>query len=201
MWESMLEKTQYLLGQKPTQADAEAARELKGLKPRPASHPNLFAWAAIVTKFSEAVTKTWAAGDLPRPASCEKKEEVKKSEDDIDEDDLFSGEPVAAPVKKPVVVKKKPAVVAKSIVLIEVKPWDEDTNLDELAKRILAVELDGLVWKTEYKKEPIAFGIFKLVVGMVIEDEKVSVDEDIVNMLQEWDDSVQSVDIVSFNKL
>ncbi len=57
------------------------------------------------------------------------------------------------------------------------------------------------MWKTEYKKEPIAFGIFKLVVGMVIEDEKVSVDEDIVNMLQEWDDAVQSVDIVSFNKL
>ena len=74
--------------------------------------------------------------------------------------------------------------------MIEVKPWDEDTDLDELAARILAVELDGLVWKTEYKKEPIAFGIFKLVVGLVIEDEKVSVDEDIVNMLQEWEDSV-----------
>ena len=59
-----------------------------------------------------------------------------------------------------------------------------------MAARILAVELDGLVWKTEYKKEPIAFGIFKLVVGLVIEDEKVSVDEDIVNMLQEWEDSV-----------
>ena len=37
--------------------------------------------------------------------------------------------------------------------------------------------MDGLYWKTQYKKEPVAFGIFKLIIGVTVEDEKVSVDE------------------------
>jgi hypothetical protein len=71
LWESLLNSSgaQYLLGPKPTQADALAAKELNGLKPNSATHPNLFAWAAMVTKFAEGVTSKWAAGDLPQPAS------------------------------------------------------------------------------------------------------------------------------------
>jgi len=48
--------------------------------------------------------------------------------------------------------------------------------------------MDGLLWKTEYKKEPIAFGVKKLVIGFVIEDLKVSVDDDIIALLESWDD-------------
>jgi len=77
----------------------------------------------------------------------------------------------------------------------------DETDLDALAAKILAIEKDGLFWKTEYKKEPVAFGIFKLIMGFVIEDDKVSVDNDIIPMLEEWEDEVQSVDINSFNKL
>jgi len=36
--------------------------------------------------------------------------------------------------------------------------------------------MDGLVWKTEFKKEPVAFGVFKIVIGAVVEDLKVSTD-------------------------
>lgn len=36
--------------------------------------------------------------------------------------------------------------------------------------------MDGLVWNTGYKKELIAYGIYKLVVGCVIEDDNVSTD-------------------------
>lgn len=60
--------------------------------------------------------------------------------------------------------------------MFEVKPADSDTNLDDLAKRILDIKMDGLYWKTEYKKEPVAFGIYKLIIGVTVEDEKVSVD-------------------------
>ena len=42
---------------------------------------------------------------------------------------------------------------------------------------IFSIELDGLFWKTEYKKEPVAYGIYKLVIGCVVEDEKVSTDD------------------------
>jgi len=37
--------------------------------------------------------------------------------------------------------------------------------------------MDGLYWKTEYKKEPVAYGIYKLIIGVSVEDEKVSVNE------------------------
>jgi translation elongation factor EF-1beta len=91
-------------------------------------------------------------------------------------------------------------VVAKSLIIWEVKPWEEETNLDDLAKKILDIKIDGLEWKTEYKKEPVAYGIFKLVIGAVVEDEKVSTD-DIAETIQGFEDMVQSVDIAAFNKL
>jgi elongation factor 1-beta len=71
----------------------------------------------------------------------------------------------------------KPKVIAKSLLIFDVKPWEMETDLDALAKEILKIEKDGLFWKTEYKKEPIAFGVHKLVIGCVVEDEKISVDD------------------------
>jgi len=60
--------------------------------------------------------------------------------------------------------------------------------------------MDGLVWKTESRKEPIAYGVYKLIVGCVIEDDKVGTD-DLVDAIQAFEDDVQSVDILSFNKI
>lgn len=60
--------------------------------------------------------------------------------------------------------------------------------------------MDGLVWKQDCKKEPIAYGVYKLIVGCVVEDDKVSVD-DLQEKIQEFEDEVQSVDILSFNKI
>ena len=65
---------------------------------------------------------------------------------------------------------------------------------------ILAIEQDGLVWKTEYKKEPIAYGINKLIVGCVLEDAKVSTDE-LQEKIEAFEDFVQSVDIAQFSKI
>jgi translation elongation factor EF-1beta len=48
---------------------------------------------------------------------------------------------------------------------------------------------------------PAAFGINKLQIALTIEDEKVSVDNDVVDVIRDFKDWVQSVDIVSFNKI
>ena len=61
--------------------------------------------------------------------------------------------------------------------------------------------MDGLVWKTEFKKEPVAFGVFKIIIGCVVEDEKVSVDDLQEKITEGYEDEVQSVDIAAFNKL
>ena len=97
--------------------------------------------------------------------------------------------------------KKKKVEVQKSLVLIDVKVYDPEQDYDALAEKILKnVKRDGLVWKTEYKLAEVAFGVKKIVMGMVVEDEKVSVD-DIIDELTSWEDEIQSVDIVAFNKL
>jgi translation elongation factor EF-1beta len=72
--------------------------------------------------------------------------------------------------------------------------------LDALAQEILKIEMDGLVWKTQYKKEPIAYGVFKILIGCTIEDEKVSTD-DLQEKIEAFEDLVQSVDIACFNKI
>jgi len=88
-----------------------------------------------------------------------------------------------------------------SLVMLEVKPLDDQVDLDALAKKLFAdITQEGLFWKTEYKKEPVAFGIFKLIVGFSLEDEKVSVD-DVVERIEGIDDMVQSVEIAVFNKI
>ena len=87
------------------------------------------------------------------------------------------------------------------MLLFEVKPWGTEVDLDQLAKKIFAeVVIDGLVWKTEYKREPVAFGVFKLIVGCVIEDEKVDLD-DIMEAIEGFEDYVQSVENSSFTKV
>merc|ERR1712032_1203231 len=97
--------------------------------------------------------------------------------------------------------KKKAPPVAKSLVILEVKPWGPEVDLDELGKKICEeVVMDGLVWKTEFKKEPVAFGVFKVVIGCVIEDDKVPMD-DLTEAIEAFEDEVQSVDIAAFNKL
>ena len=97
--------------------------------------------------------------------------------------------------------KKPKVVIAKSLVIIDIKVWDMEQDLDKLAKKVISeIVMDGLTWKTEYKLIEVAFGIKKIRIGLVVEDAKVSVD-DIIDILVSWYDDVQSVDIVSFDKI
>lgn len=97
--------------------------------------------------------------------------------DDDEEDDGAAAKAAAAAAASTKKVKK--VVIAQSLIMFEIKPYDSETNLDTLAKKILEIkwEAGGLYWKTQYRKEPIAYGIEKLIIGVTVEDEKVSVDE------------------------
>ena len=150
-------------------------------------------------QFIKAAGKVFLCAEALQPLGFvdEKKgkqaETKKAKKDDDDLDDLFGDDDDAPAAKVKVEVKKpKKVVIAMSLVMLEVKPLDSDTNLDDLAKKIFAEvtnEKGGLFWKTEFKKEPVAFGIFKLIVGFSCEDEKVSVD-DIVEKVEAFEDLV-----------
>jgi len=95
--------------------------------------------------------------------------------------------------------KAKPGPIAKSSVILDVKPWDDETNMQELEKAVRTVEMEGLVWGAS-KLVPVGYGIKKLQIMCVVEDEKVSVDE-LTEKIQEFEDMIQSVDIAAFNKI
>ena len=139
-------------------------------------------------------------------APAKKEEKPAAADDDLDlfgDDDGEDAAAAAAAAKANAAKAKKPkkVVIAMSLVMLEVKPLDDTTDLDELAKYIFAnLTQDGLFWKTEYKKEPVAFGIFKLIIGFSLEDEKVSVDN-VVERIEALEDKVQSVEIAAFNKI
>lgn len=94
---------------------------------------------------------------------------------------------------------KKPAVIAKSSIVLDVKPWDDETDMKALEKAVRSVEMDGLVWGTS-KLMPVGYGINKLQIVCVVEDDKVSIDE-LTEKLTDFEDYVQSVDIAAFNKI
>jgi elongation factor 1-beta len=118
---------------------------------------------------------------------------------DDDDEDAAAAAKAAAEAAKSKKKKEKPPEM--SLIIFEVKPVDDTTNLDDLAQKIFAQKRDGLIWKHgDYKKEPVAFGIFKLIVGMSCEDSKVSVD-DVQEQIESLEDMVQSVEIASFTKI
>merc|ERR1712107_154212 len=94
---------------------------------------------------------------------------------------------------------KKPALIAKTSVLIDVKPWDDETDMSEMLKLVKSVEMDGLVWGAN-KLVPIGYGINKLQVMCTVEDEKVSIEE-LTEKIETFEDFVQSVDIAAMNKI
>merc|ERR1712034_153248 len=94
---------------------------------------------------------------------------------------------------------KKPQVIAKTSVLFDVKPWDDETSLDEMLEKVKTIEMDGLTWGAS-KKVPIGYGISKLQVMCTVEYEKVSIDE-LQEKIEAFEDHVQSVDIAAMNKI
>ncbi|XP_012414246.2 elongation factor 1-delta isoform X2 [Trichechus manatus latirostris] len=94
---------------------------------------------------------------------------------------------------------KKPALVAKSSILLDVKPWDDETDMARLEACVRSIQLDGLTWGGS-KLVPVGYGIHKLQIQCVVEDDKVGTDllEEEVTKFQEH---VQSVDIAAFNKI
>ncbi|CAG4964924.1 probable elongation factor 1-delta isoform X1 [Colias croceus] len=94
---------------------------------------------------------------------------------------------------------KKPVLIAKSNIILDVKPWDDETDMKAMEEAVRKIETDGLLWGAA-KLVPLAFGIHKLQISCVVEDDKVSVDW-LTEEIEKIEDFVQSVDIAAFNKV
>ena len=67
--------------------------------------------------------------------------------------------------------------------------------MKELESNMRSIEMDGLTWGAS-KLVPVGYGISKLQVTLVVEDEKVSID-DLQGKIEGDEDHVQSTDVVS----
>jgi len=94
---------------------------------------------------------------------------------------------------------KKPGPIAKSNVVLDIKPWDDETDMKALEQAVRSLQMDGLIWGVS-KLVPVAYNIKKLQIVCVVEDEKVSIDE-LSEKITEFEDYVQSVDVAAFNKI
>jgi translation elongation factor EF-1beta len=130
---------------------------------------------------------------------------AKKDDDfdlfDSDEEDSAEKQRIKEERLKQYADKKagKKEVIAKSSILLDVKPWDDETDMKALEAAVRNISMDGLVWG-QSKLIPVAYGVKKLQIGCVIEDDKVST-EALDEQICSFDDYVQSVDIAAFNKI
>jgi len=155
-----------------------------------------------------------SAGEKPTSAPIDTKKEAEDDDDDDDDDfDMFGDdddeeeeETEEEKKKKEELLKKyhekkskKPALIAKSNIILDVKPWDDETDLNEMERLVRTIEMDGLLWGNS-KLVPVGYGIKKLQISCVVEDDKVGsevLDEEITK----FEDYVQSVDVAAFNKI
>lgn len=150
-----------------------------------------------------------AAAPAPVKAAPPAKKEEKEEEEEDDDFDMFGSdeeedeeaekikqERLAAYAAKK---SKKPALIAKSSVLLDVKPWDDETDMKEMENLVRTIEMDGLLWGQAVLK-PIGYGINKLVINCVVEDDKISIEE-LSEKIEAFEDHVQSVDVAAFNKI
>ncbi|XP_033232135.1 probable elongation factor 1-delta isoform X1 [Belonocnema kinseyi] len=152
------------------------------------------------TKPQIAICPAKPSEKKPVPAQAEEEDDVdlfgSDSEGEDEEAAKIREERLAAYNAKK---SKKPVLIAKSNIILDVKPWDDETDMKALEAEVRKVQTDGLLWGAA-KLVPLAYGIQKLQISCVVEDDKVSVDW-LTETIQEKEDYVQSVDIAAFNKV
>merc|ERR1712025_428649 len=117
-------------------------------------------------------------------------------EEDDEEAERVKQERLDAYAKKK---QAKPGVIAKSSILLDVKPWDDETDMKKLEECVRSVEADGMKWGAS-KLVPLAYGIRKLQILVVVEDDKIGTDF-LEEQITAFDDYIQSVDVAAFNKI
>lgn len=190
----------YVAGYTPTQADVEALNQLA------ADHEKFVhvkRWVNHIRSFSDAEKKAFPKAAAAAPAAVAKPKGGDDDDIDLfgsDEDDEEAEKAKAERAAKMAEQKKggKPGVIAKSSVVLDIKVWDDETDLKQVETQVREVQKDGLLWGAS-KLVPVAFGMNKLQIVCVVEDEKVSIDW-LTDQIEELE-LVQSTDIAAFQKI
>ncbi|KAI0594316.1 hypothetical protein F4775DRAFT_606281 [Biscogniauxia sp. FL1348] len=206
----------YIASYSPSQADVACFKAINSA-PDAAKYPHAARWYKHIASFEDEFATL--PGDASKayttygpevaevtvnpakaPAAAEEEDDVDLFGSDDEEEDAEAvrvrEERLAAYKAKK---EAKPKTIAKSVVTMDVKPWDDETDMVALEAAVRAIEKDGLVWGAS-KLVPVGFGIKKLQINLVVEDEKISL-SDLQEEIEGFEDYVQSSDIAAMQKL
>ncbi|KAM0948749.1 putative translation elongation factor EF1B/ribosomal protein S6 [Dioscorea sansibarensis] len=183
------------------------------LKNPGAGFPNVARWyvsvsSALAARFPGKAVGVKIAGQAASSTPEPPVEAAKEAAGDDDDDDLdLFGEETeedkkAAEEREAAKTSSKKKESGKSSVLLDVKPWDDETDMKKLEEAVRNVKMEGLLWGAS-KLVPVGYGIKKLQIMLTIVDDLVSVDELIEDHLtaEPANEYIQSCDIVAFNKI
>ncbi|RXW22451.1 hypothetical protein EST38_g3404 [Candolleomyces aberdarensis] len=205
--EQHLATRSYVEGYTPSQADVHVFKAV-GSAPDATKNPHVARWYKHIQSYaaehadlpgSSTAGEAFIGGGAAADAAEGDDDEIDlfgSDEEDDAEAERIKAERVAAYNAKKA---NKPKTIAKSVVTLDVKPWDDETDMEALEKSVRSIEQDGLVWGAS-KLVAIGYGIRKLQITIVIEDEKVSLDE-LQEKVAEFEDYVQSSDVAAMQKL
>jgi translation elongation factor EF-1beta len=189
---------------------ANAAIQLKPLVLAPRASP-------IVSGGATAAPAAAAAPSAPAPSKKKAAPAKKEEEDDDfdvfgDDDDAEGGakeeEPEESRAEMLARLKKEAEertaakeLKQRTLVAIEIKPFDVEQDLMELWKKITVnVTQDGLKWGENCTLADVAFGIKKIQCTFVMGVTNSS--DDVVDKIMElYEDEVQSIEVTSMNVL
>ncbi|KAL0952613.1 hypothetical protein HGRIS_006865 [Hohenbuehelia grisea] len=181
--EQHLASRSYIEGYTPSQADVHVFKALPASLD--SSLINVTRWANHIKSYasehaslagSSTAGEAFLGGASAAPAAA--------AEEDDDEVDLFGSDDEEADAEAEKLkaervaaynAKKanKPKVAAKSVVTLEVKPWDDETDMEALEAAVRSIEQDGLLWGAS-KLVAVGYGIKKLQITLVVGASNVS---------------------------
>merc|ERR1712029_989396 len=130
----------YIEGFVPSQADTAVFDAVKKA-PSKADYPHAARWYNHIASFEAAGRKQFPKASKDA-ASYTAGGAAAAADDDEDEDaeaaKIRQERLDAYAAKK----SKKPALIAKTSVLLDIKPWDDETDMNEMLKQVKTIEMD-----------------------------------------------------------
>lgn len=152
----------------PSQADVAV---LEALGKAPTSvNPHVLRWYNHIKSYDfkslPGEKKASILSAAPAAAAPQKEKAPADDDDDVDlfgsDDEEESAE--AAKVREDRLKaynekkSKKAVIIAKSSIVLDVKPWDDETDMGMMEKQVRTIAMDGLVWGAcEYQRNRLAF--------------------------------------------
>lgn len=196
----------YVFGYQPTQADVDLYNVLADVKVDNKKSVHVARFLKHMNDFTKEEREAW-----PKASADSDDAPVAEKEAEEEEDDLFGSddedEEAVAALNAKLAAEKAARKAGKgkgerSLIVLEVKPFESEFDLNELAKSIKKIEHEGIQnWGLEYKLVPVAFGIKKLQISVVVYDDLVGVDLLTELIEDNFGDDVQSVDVFAMSKV